>query len=106
MRQFWPVAEAAQADYERLRTAVVSDRGLPDELAAARFLRRGLAGLISWPVAKPVFAALLAGGQRPAWAPYSDPRADALAATYRLLLSVAPAPGNQVSIAVFEASRP
>ena len=46
MRRFWPVAEPARADYERLRAAVVSGRGLPDELAAARFLRRGLAGLV------------------------------------------------------------
>ena len=61
MRPFWPVAEPAQADYERLRAAAVSSGALPDELAAARFWRRGLAGLIAWPVAEPVFAAVVAG---------------------------------------------
>ncbi len=104
VRRFWPVAEPAQADYERLRAAVVSGRGLPDELAAARFFRRGLAGLISWPAAKPVFAAVVAGARRPAWTPYGDPRTDALAATYRLLLAEARVPENKASIVVFGAS--
>jgi hypothetical protein len=81
MRRFWPVAEPAQADYERLRNAVVSAGALPDELAAARFCRRGLAGLIAWPVAEPIFVAALAGARRPAWTPYGDPRLEALAAT-------------------------
>jgi hypothetical protein len=94
MRRFWPVAEPAQADYERLRDAVVSAGALPDELAAARFWRRGLAGLIAWPVAEPIFVAALAGARRPAWTPYGDPRLEALAATYRLL--VAEADGGQV----------
>jgi hypothetical protein len=85
MRRFWPVAEPAQADYERLRAAVFSSGRLPDELASARFVRRGLAGLIVWPVAAPVFAPVLSGAQRPAWTPYGDPRLGALAAAYRLL---------------------
>jgi hypothetical protein len=101
MTRFWPVAEPAQADYERLRADVVSGRGLPDELASARFLRRGLAGLIAWPLAKPVFAAVVAGAQRPAWTPYGDPRRDALAATYRVLLAEARVPENQVPVALF-----
>jgi hypothetical protein len=89
MRRFWPVAEPAQADYERLRAAAVSRGALPAELAAARFWRRGLAGLIAWPVAEPVFVAVVAGAQRPAWTPYGDPRLEALAATYQLLLAEA-----------------
>lgn len=105
MRRFWPVAEPAQADYERLRADVVSGRGLPDELAAARFFRRGLAGLICWPAAKPVFAAVVAGARRPAWTPYGDPRPDALAATYRLLLAEARVPENKASIVVFGQAR-
>lgn len=86
MSRLWPVAEAAQADYERLREAVVSSGRLPDDLASARFARRGLAGLIAWPVAEPAFAAVAIGAQRPAWAPYEDPRVGSLAAVFRLLL--------------------
>jgi hypothetical protein len=59
---------------------------LPDELAAVRFARRGLGGLIAWPDAEPVFRAELVGALRPAWTPYADPRIEALAAAYRLLL--------------------
>jgi hypothetical protein len=84
--RFWPVSEAAQADYEGLREAIFSTGRLPDELVSARFHRRGLAGLIAWPEADPVFRAELVGATRPAWTPYGDPRVDALAATYRLLL--------------------
>src|SRR6266550_4455741 len=49
-RSFWPPAEAAQADYETLRAHLLGHGVLPDDLAAARFARRGLAGLITWPV--------------------------------------------------------
>ena len=66
MNRFWPVAEAAQADYERQRDAVVSTGCLPDDVASARFARRGLAGLIAWPVSEPVFAAAMIGVPRPA----------------------------------------
>ena len=96
MRRFWPAGEPAQADYERLRAAAVSS-GLPDDLAAARFWRKGLAGLIAWPVADPVFAAFVSGAARPPWTPYGDPRFEALASTYQLLLteaSQAPGPGT------------
>jgi hypothetical protein len=68
-RVFWPPAEAAQADYEMLRTCVLEAGSLPAGLAAARFARRGLAGLIAWPVAEPVLHAELAGAARPV-----DPR--------------------------------
>ena len=55
-RSFWPPAEAAQVDYETLRGQVLELTGLPEGLAAARFARRGLAGLI----AHAVFADCLA----------------------------------------------
>jgi hypothetical protein len=86
MSRFWPPAEPPQHVYERLRSAVLASGRLPDELAAARFARRGLAGLIIWPDAEPVFSADLIGAARAAWTPYADPRAVVLAATYRLLL--------------------
>lgn len=88
MSRFWPVAESAQADYERLRKAVVAAGRLPDDLASARFRRRGLAGLIAWPSADPVFWAVVHGAGRPPWTPYADPRVDALAATYGFLLGL------------------
>jgi hypothetical protein len=58
----------------------------PDSLSAARFDRRGLAGLIAWPSAEPVFDAALRGAPRPPWSPHADPRLDALAAGFALLL--------------------
>jgi hypothetical protein len=88
-RSFWPPAEPAQIDYEALRTHLLENDRLPDDLAAARFARRGLAGLITWPVSDPVFAAELRGAARPAWSPHTDPRIEALAAGYQFLLEVA-----------------
>ncbi len=86
MRSFWPAAEAAQADYETLRqAALVGDE--PLSIAAGRFARRGLAGLIAWPNAEPVFVASVVGAVRPAWSPHNDPRLDALAAGFELLLT-------------------
>jgi hypothetical protein len=98
-RAFWPPAEAAQADYEMLRACVLAAGGLPAGLAAARFARRGLAGLIAWPAAEPDFRAELAGAARPPWTPDADPREQALAACYQFLLAAAgppAAPGGQV----------
>ena len=98
-RVFWPPAEAAQADYEMLRACVLQAGGLPAGLAAARFTRRGLAGLIAWPAAEPDFRAELAGAARPAWTPDADPREQALAACYQFLLDAAgaqAAPAGQV----------
>jgi hypothetical protein len=86
MSRFCSPSEPARRDYERLRCAVLATGRLPDELAAVRFARRGLGGLIAWPEAEPVFHAQLVGAPRPAWTPYSDPRTGALAAAYRLLL--------------------
>ena len=54
-----------------------------------RFARRGLAGLIAWPGAEPVFVAELVAAARPAWTPHEDPRMAALAASYQFLLDAA-----------------
>jgi hypothetical protein len=89
VKRFWPVSEPAQADYERLREAMLSTGALPDDLASARFRRRGLGGLIAWPEADPVFWVELVGASRPAWTPYVDPRIEALAASYGLLVAKA-----------------
>ncbi len=86
MRQFWPAREAAQADYELLREVVLAG-GASLSVAAQRFERRGLAGLIAWPVAEPVFSPRLSGAARPAWTPHIDPRLEALAAGFELLLA-------------------
>ena len=86
-RQFWPIGEAAQADYEVLREAVLSGEPV-QSLAAARFERRGLAGLIVWPATEPLYTAVVVGAERAPWSPYADPRLDVLAAGYELILRV------------------
>jgi hypothetical protein len=91
-RSFWPPCEAAQVDYETLRAHVCEHSGLPAGLAAARFARRGLAGLIAWPSAEPVFVAELLAAARPAWTPHEDPRVAALGAGYEFLLDLAAGP--------------
>jgi hypothetical protein len=47
MSRFWPPADPRQDAYERLRCAVLTSGPLPDELPAARFARRGLAGWLA-----------------------------------------------------------
>ena len=59
-------------------------------ITAARFARRGLAGLIAWPVAEPFYTAVVIGAERVPWTPYADPRLDALAAGYELISRVPP----------------
>jgi hypothetical protein len=86
MRRFWPVGDAAQADYEELREVALAGLATAG-LAAQRFARAGLAGLIVRPAAQPVFVASVVGAARPPWAPYEDPRAHALAAGYELLMA-------------------
>jgi hypothetical protein len=83
----WAGREAAQVDYEQLRQATLEGVALIG-VAAQRFTRRGLAGLIAWPAAEPVFDAALVGATRPAWTPHFDPRVEALAGAYGLLLTV------------------
>lgn len=87
MRTFWPPAEGAQADYEALRAAVLAGT-TPVGPAAARFLRDGMVGLLRRPNAQPVFVGSLRGAHRPAWSPHVDPRVVALAAGYRLVLTI------------------
>jgi hypothetical protein len=86
-RAFWPIGEAAQADYEALRAHVLAVGALPASLPAARYARRGLVGLMACPAAEPVFAASLVGASRPRWSPHTDPRLDALAAGFAVLLA-------------------
>jgi hypothetical protein len=88
IRQFWPANEQSQADYEALREAVLSGKPI-ESLTAARFERRGLAGLIAWPRAEPVYAGVVLGADRPPWTPYADPRVEVLASCYELILSAA-----------------
>jgi hypothetical protein len=84
--RFWPASEAAQVDYETLRAVAVAG-GASVGMAAGRFQRRGLAGLIAWPASEPLFVAALAGAVRPPWTPHVDPRTDSLAAGYEFLLA-------------------
>ena len=86
MRRLWPPAEAAQADYETLRAAVLAGTP-PAGPVAARFARGGLAALIARPAAEVAFVAVVHGAPRPAWTPHADPRSDALAGGYALLLA-------------------
>jgi hypothetical protein len=89
--RFWPLAEAAQADYEALRTAALAGEQPRDELAAVRFARRGLAGVIAWPRSEPVYLGALVGAQRPPWSGAEDPREAALGEAYGFLVAHAPA---------------
>jgi hypothetical protein len=92
LRRFWPPAEASQVDYERLRAAALAGTSLLGPPAAC-FARGGLAGLLTRPAAdNGVFSAVVCGACRPAWTPHADPRLDALAAGYRLLLGVTDGP--------------
>ena len=84
--RFWPIAEPAQADYERLRELVLTGGELGELLAARRFERRGLAGLISWPTAEPAYLASVIGAPRPRWCGTEDPREAHLCDIYAFLL--------------------
>ena len=99
-RSFWPPVEAAQVDYETLRAHALEQSRLPAGLAAARFARRGLAGLIAWPSAEPVFVADLVGAARQAGTPHEDPRVAALAAGYQFLLDSAPRVDSVAALAL------
>ncbi len=84
--RFWPIAEPAQADYEQLREIVLAGGELGEILAARRFARRGLAGLISWPSAEPAYLGSVLGACRPAWCGCEDPREQQLRDAYAFLL--------------------
>lgn len=85
--RFWPVSEPAQADYEQLREIALAGGELGDILAARRFARRGLAGLISWPSAEPAYLGSLLGARRPPWSGAEDPREAHLCGTYAFLFN-------------------
>lgn len=87
MRSLWPVAEAAQADYESLRRSVLAGTPWRGDAIARRFERSGLAGLIRAPAAEPAYLAELVGALRPAWCGRDDPRLDALRDVYAFLLA-------------------
>ena len=88
MRERWPLVEAAQIDYERLRVAVL-DGAAGDERVAARFAGAGLAGLIAAPVAESLMVVRVVGAPRPPWSPHDDPREAALAEGFEVLLAAA-----------------
>ena len=85
--RLWPVGEPAQADYERLRALALAAEPSDELLAARRFERRGLAGLISWPQAEPDYLGSLVGATRPAWCRDEDPREQRLRDVYGLMLA-------------------
>ena len=86
MSRLWPIAEPAQADYEQLREIVLRGGELGELLAARRFERHGLAGLISWPSAEPAYLGSVIGAPRPPWCGAEDPREASLCDTYAFLL--------------------
>lgn len=84
---FWPAAEPAQLDYERLRVLALTGVLLVGP-EAERFRRSGLAALIRKPSAsRAALVATLTSVARPRWSPYEDPRLTALADAYELLIS-------------------
>ena len=85
--RLWPISEPAQADYERLRALVLAGERCGELLAARRFERRGLAGLISWPQAEPDYLGSVSGARRPAWCGGEDPREQQLRDAYGFLLA-------------------
>jgi hypothetical protein len=93
--RFWPVGEAAQADYEQLRAAVLAGDAIDELLAARRFARRGMAGVIGWPQSQADYLGCLVGAIRPPWSGAEDPREAQLADAYGFLLGRAAA-GQQL----------
>lgn len=85
-RGLWPVAEAAQADYELLRNAALYGSASADRRLVERFAIGGLAGLIARPVTSPAYLVTILGASRPAWSGRDDPRQFALRETYGFLL--------------------
>lgn len=86
--RFWPICEPAQADYEQLRAIVLTGGDVGEILAARRFARRGLAGLISWPSAEPAYLGSVISARRPPWSGGEDPRERQLHDAYAFLLAV------------------
>lgn len=89
-RTLWPVAEAAQADYELLRNMALFGSAPADRRLVDRFTHGGLAGLIARPVTSPSYLLTILGASRPAWSGRDDPRELALQETYGFLLGAFP----------------
>jgi hypothetical protein len=87
--RFWPAAEPAQLDYERLREMALAGTILMGP-EAERFQCAGLAALIRKPSSIRPLVARLVEVPRPRWSPYADPRLEALADAYSLLTNVIP----------------
>ena len=97
MRAFWPAAEAAQTEYESLRSAALS-RVSPSTPTWLRFGRHGLIALITTPEFDPTFSAAVVGVSRPPWSPHNDPRLEVLAAGYEFVLAGAPRANGQLEV--------
>jgi len=83
LNRLWPVGEAAQADYENLRSAcwLVWLRLAKQR---QRFRAEGLRGLIRRPVAEACSLPACTGPPGQPGTPYSDPRLEALTDGLRL----------------------
>jgi hypothetical protein len=73
--------------YEQLRAIVLAGGELGDILAARRFARRGLGGLISWPASEPEYLGSIVGARRPPWCGSGDSREQRLRDVYGFLLA-------------------
>lgn len=88
--RFWPATDPAQLAYEHLREMALA--GTPFiGTDAERFERGGLMALIGRR-AQPTtpLMATIVEMPRPRWSPYEDPRLEALASAYSLLLAEIP----------------
>ena len=87
---FWPAADPAQLAYERLREMALVGTPLIGT-DAERFERGGLMALIRRRVRPTTqLVATVVEVRRPRWSPYEDPRLEALASAYSLLLAEIP----------------
>lgn len=90
--RFWPAADPAQLDYERLREMALAGTLFVGP-QAERFQRGGLMALIKRPTSRaPHLSATLVKVPRPRWSPYDDPRLEALADAYALLTAASAFP--------------
>jgi hypothetical protein len=97
--RFWPPAEPAQLDYERLRETALAGALLVGP-EVERFQRSGLAALIRKPIGPaPRLIATLSEVPRPRWSPDQDPRLEALADAYVLLTAAVNDPDLVLEVA-------
>lgn len=86
MSVLWSPREPAQVEYEHLRERALAGQELEPDLVG-RFQRLGLAGLVLRPRVEGLWSARVSGARRPPWAPYQDPREQALAEAFSFLLA-------------------